>query len=193
MQHRVGSVAESVDVSTNPRRDAGTGTDAVEPDALEEFRRSIAYLLGAISNILSASASRFYRQHFAIGLAEWRLMWVLAIEPAITARRASQIMGLDKAAVSRAVAGLERRGLLQAAPDPADNRQRLIELSPAGTGLYRRMIVVSRERQRRILAPLSNEEQRVLAALLGRLHAHLARSDDADRRAVLAESDPGAA
>lgn len=60
-------------------------------------------------------------------------MWVLAIEPSITARRASQIIGLDKAAVSRAVAGLERRGLLQATPDPADSRRRLIALSPAGT------------------------------------------------------------
>jgi DNA-binding MarR family transcriptional regulator len=180
-------------VSTNARRDAGTGTDAFKPDGIEEFGRSIAYLLGAISNILSTGGSRFYRQHFGIGLAEWRLMWVLAIEPAITARRASQIMGLDKAAVSRAVAGLERRGLLQATPDPADYRRRLIELSSAGTRLYHRMIVVSRERQRRILAPLSKEEQGVLAALLRRLHAHLAGGDGSDRPTVPAAGDPGAA
>src|SRR5260370_13594019 len=114
--------------------------------------RSISYLIGAISNILSIRGSRFCRQHVGIGLSEWRLMWVLGIEPLMTARRASQIMGLDKAAVSRAVAGLERRGLLQAASDPADNRQRLIALSPAGTDLYRKMIVVSRHRQRRLLA-----------------------------------------
>jgi DNA-binding MarR family transcriptional regulator len=180
-------------VSTNARRDARTGSAAVEPDAVEEFGQSIGYLLGAISNILSTGGSRFYRQHFGIGLAEWRLMWVLGIAPTITAHRASQIMGLDKAAVSRAVAGLERRGLLQATPDPVDNRQRLIGLSPAGTDLYHRMIAASRERQRRILAPLSDEEQRVLAALLRRLHAHLAQGDDCEPQAVPAERDPGAA
>lgn len=120
-------------------------------------------------------------------------MWVLGIEPMMTARRASQILGLDKAAVSRAVAGLELRGLLQATPDPADNRQRLIALSPAGSALYRRMIVVSRERQRRLLASLSDEEQRVLAALLRRLHAHVARGDDFDPQSMLEQTDLGAA
>jgi DNA-binding MarR family transcriptional regulator len=157
-----------------------TATRAADPGAFDEFGQSISYLIGAISNILSIGGSRFYRQHFGIGLSEWRLMWVLGIEPVMTAQRASQIMGLDKAAVSRAVAGLERRGLLRAASDPADNRQRLIGLSSAGTDLYRKMIVVSRERQRRLLAPLSGEDQRNLANLLRRLHAHVASGEEFD-------------
>jgi DNA-binding MarR family transcriptional regulator len=147
-------------------------------DAVDEFGQSIAYLIGALSNLLSAKGSQFYRRHFGIGLAEWRLMWVLGIEPALTARRASQIMAVDKAAVSRAVAGLQRRGLLEATPDPADSRQRLIALSPAGRALYRKIIVVSRERQRRLLAPLGEEEQCALAALLRRLHTHVASADE---------------
>jgi DNA-binding MarR family transcriptional regulator len=168
-------------------------SEAADPGAVDEFGQSIGYLIGAISNILSVGGSRFYRRHFGVGLSEWRLMWVLGIEPMMTARRASQIMGLDKAAVSRAVAGLERRALLQATPDPADNRQRLIALSPAGSALYRTMIAVSRERQRRLLASLSNEEQRVLAALLRRLHAHVARGDEFDPRSTLEETDLGGA
>jgi DNA-binding MarR family transcriptional regulator len=115
-------------------------------------------------------------------------MWVLGIEPAMTARRASQIMGLDKAAVSRAIAGLERRGLLQAALDPADNRQRLIGLSPAGANLYRKMIVVSRERQHRLLAPLTIEDQRILTSLLRRLHTHIAGGEEADSDSTVAEA-----
>jgi len=55
------------------------------------------------------------------------------------------------------------------------------------------MIVVSRERQRRLLASLSDEEQRVLAALLRRLHAHVARGDDFDPQSMLEETDLGAA
>jgi len=168
-------------------------SEAADPGTVDEFGQSIGYLIGAISNILSIGGSRFYRRHFGVGLSEWRLMWVLGIEPMMTARRASQILGLDKAAVSRAVAGLELRGLLQATPDPADNRQRLIALSPAGSALYPRMIVVSRERQRRLLASLSDEEQRVLAALLRRLHAHVARGDDFDPQSMLEETDLGAA
>lgn len=160
----------------------------VDPGAFDEFGQSISYLIGAISNILSIGGSRFYRQHFGIGLSEWRLMWVLGIEPVMTARRASQIMGLDKAAVSRAIAGLERRGLLRSASDPADNRQRFIRLSPAGADLYRKMIVVSRERQRRLLAPFSSEDQRNLANLLRRLHAHVASEEEFDPETTIAEA-----
>jgi len=165
-----------------------TPSKPVHPGAFDEFGQSISYLIGAISNILSVGGSRFYRQHFGIGLAEWRLMWVLGIEPEMTARRASQVIGLDKAAVSRAIAGLERRGLLQGSSDPADNRQRLIRLSPAGADLYGKMITVSRERQRRLLAPLSGEDQRDLASLLRRLHAHLARGEEFDPEATVEEA-----
>jgi DNA-binding MarR family transcriptional regulator len=168
-------------------------SEAAASAAVEEFGQSIGYLLGAISNVLSTGGSRFYRQHFGIGLSEWRLMWVLGIAPAITAHRASEIMGVDKAAVSRAVAGLLRRGLLHAAPDPADNRQRLIALSPAGTDLYRKIIVVAGERQRRLLAPFSDEEQHMLAALLRRLHAHVARVDAFDPQSTRIKCDPDAA
>lgn len=168
---------------TIPKADSG---------AFDEFGQSISYLIGAISNILSISGSRFYRRHFGIGLSEWRLMWILGIEPVMTAHRVCQIMGSDKAAVSRAIAGLERRGLLQGAADPADNRQRLVQLSPAGTDLYRRMIVVSRERQRRLLVPLSDEDQRHLVSLLRRLHAHVASGDEPDPKATVDQAGPRA-
>ena len=181
------SLSQTVDVSTISPPDETVST-AADPDAFDEFGQSVSYLIGAISNILSIRGSRFYRENFGIGLSEWRLMWVLGIEPAMTARRASQIMGLDKAAVSRAIAGLERRGLLQAAPDPADNRQRLIGLSPAGANLYRKMIVVSRERQHRLLAPLTIEDQRILTSLLRRLHTHIARGEEADSDSTVAEA-----
>jgi DNA-binding MarR family transcriptional regulator len=155
----------------------------------DEFGRSIGYLLGAISNILSIGGSRLYRRAFSIGLGEWRLMWVLAIEPRITARRASQIMGLDKAAVSRAVAALERRGLVWVAPDPHDSRQRLIELSDEGVKLHGRIMLVAKERARRMLSPFTKEEVRVLTGLLRRMHANATNVNAFDPHALLVAAD----
>jgi DNA-binding MarR family transcriptional regulator len=155
----------------------------------DEFGRSIGYLLGAISNILSIGGSRLYRRAFNIGLGEWRLMWVLAIEPRITARRASQIMGLDKAAASRAVAALERRGLVRAALDPRDSRQRLIELSEEGLKLHGRIMLVARERERRMLLPFTKEEVRVLIGLLRRMHANATNVNAFDPHALLVAAD----
>jgi DNA-binding MarR family transcriptional regulator len=163
---------------------AGTQPKATESRVSDDFGRSIGYLLGAISNILTIGGSRLYRRAFGIGLSEWRLMWVLAIEPRITARRASQIMGLDKAAVSRALAGLERRALVRVVADASDNRQRIIELSEAGIALHRRAMAVAKERERRLLSRFTKDEVRMLAALLRRLLANAANANAFDPRAL---------
>ncbi len=157
----------------------------VDMQPSDDFGRSISYLIGAISNILSIGGSRLYRRAYDIGLTEWRLMWVLAIAPRITAQRASQIMGLDKAAVSRALAALERRGLVRAVPDPSDSRQRIIELSEAGSELHGRIMIIAKERERRLLAPFTKEEIRVLAGLLRRMHGNAVNVNAFDPRALV--------
>jgi DNA-binding MarR family transcriptional regulator len=162
---------------------------AVDLEAAGDFGRSISYLIGAISNILSIGGSRLYRGAFNIGLTEWRLMWVLAIAPRITAQRASQIMGLDKAAVSRALATLERRGLVRVVPDPSDSRQRIIELSETGAELHGRIVIIAKEREHRLLAPFTKEEVRILASLLRRMHANAVNVNAFDLRAFV---DPAA-
>jgi len=158
---------------------------AADAEPSGDFGRSVSYLIGAISNILSIGGSRLYRRAYNIGLTEWRLMWVLAIAPPITAQRASQIMGLDKAAVSRAVAALERRGLVQIEPDPSDSRQRIIELSETGSELHGRIMIIAKERERRLLAPFTKEEVRTLAGLLRRMHANASNVNAFDPRALV--------
>ena len=150
------------------------------------FAKSIPYLLGAISNLLSIGGSRLYRRSFKLGLMEIRLMWVLGVEPRITAQAASQIIGVDKAAISRALATLERRRLVDIAADPADSRQRIIDLSPQGRRLHQRILRVSRERERRLLAPFTQAESRLLASLLHRMHGHAASVNAFDPAALLA-------
>jgi DNA-binding MarR family transcriptional regulator len=156
----------------------------------DDFGRSISYLIGAISNILSIGGSRLYRRAYNIGLTEWRLMWVLAIAPRITAQGASQIMGLDKAAVSRAVAALESRELARVTPDPSDSRQRIIELSEAGRELHGRIMIISKERERRLLAPFTKDEIRVLTGLLRRMHANAVNVNAFDPRAFVELAAP---
>ena len=151
----------------------------------DDFGASIPYLIGAISNILSIGGSRLYRRAYSIGLTEWRLMWVLAIAPRITAQRASQIMGLDKAAVSRSLAALERRGLAVATPDPSDSRRRIIELSARGRELHGQIMVIAKERERRLLAPFTKHEARLLAELLRRMHANAPNVNAFDPRAFV--------
>jgi DNA-binding MarR family transcriptional regulator len=150
-----------------------------------EYYDEIPYLIGAISNLLSSGASQLYRGEFGIGLAEWRLMWVMSHDSPLTVQRASQIMGIDKGATSRALAGLQKRGLVRVTVDQQDSRRRLIELSASGRKLRDRMMIVSQERERRLDAVFSGQELMTLRALLKRLLAHAPHVSEFDPKALV--------
>jgi DNA-binding MarR family transcriptional regulator len=142
------------------------------------YRNSIPYLIGAVANLLSERGARLYREAFDIGLTEWRVMWVVGHEAPITAATASHIMGTDKGAVSRALAGLDRRGLVRITSNPADSRERAIELSLAGWRLHAQISAMAKTRQKALLSIYSTEERAQLKELLARLLDHIPRMDD---------------
>ena len=137
------------------------------------YQSRVGYLLGAISNMIDAGGSRLFRRAFGIGLGEARLIYVIGYEGPLTARQASQIIGVDKGAMSRTVAALARRGFLQVSVDAADGRQRVIAFTPAGKKLHQRVMALALERERRMYAIFSGDELRTLSALLKRFRAHI--------------------
>lgn len=130
-------------------------------------------LITFVSNKLSRGASALYRRHFGVGIIEWRILALLAVEPAIPAARICQVIGLDKGPVSRSLALMERRGLVGVRADEADTRRRLVALTPAGHALHDRIIAVALERERRLLACLTAEQRVTLVELLNLLHDNL--------------------
>jgi len=138
------------------------------------YQSRVAYLLGAISNIINAGGSRLFRRAFGIGLGEVRLVYVIGYEGPLTARRASQIIGIDKGAMSRTVAALQRGGYLQVTIDPADARQRVIQFTPSGKKLHQRVMALALERERQMYATFSAHELETLSRLLQRFRAHIA-------------------
>jgi len=103
-----------------------------------------------------------------------RLVYVIGYEGPLTARQASQIIGVDKGAMSRTVAALQRRGVLQVTVDRSDARQRVIEFTSAGKKLHQRVLALALERERRMYAIFSDAELATLSALLRRYRSHLA-------------------
>jgi len=146
------------------------------PDAAPEkpgYQRRVPFLLGAISNLMSAGASRLYREAYSFGLGEARLLYVLGYEADLTAKRASQIMGVDKGATSRSLAVLEGRGLVTLTVDSGDSRQKVIDLTPAGRQVRDGLMAIALEREKRLMATFSADEAELLSDLLQRLLAHI--------------------
>jgi DNA-binding MarR family transcriptional regulator len=111
----------------------------------------IPYLLSSINNALSGGASQFYLTHFNVGIVEWRVISMLAIEPRILASHICDVVSLDKAATSRALKRLEARGLVEFEASATDPRRRLLWLSESGYDMHDRILGIALERERQLI------------------------------------------
>ena len=137
--------------------------------AVLDLDNYIPFLLCAIGNKWSSSSSRIYLSEFGIGVTEWRIIAMLAIEPQITAYRICQVVGLDKAATSRALKSMKRRGLVDVCQEDPDNHRKIVDLTDKGRSMHDQIIRLAHNRERILVSGLSREEVDQLADYLRRL------------------------
>lgn len=138
-----------------------------------DLERYAPALLAFIANKLSAGASQLYREQFDVGIVEWRVLSMLAVESNIPAQRICQVVGLDKSAVSKSVQVLQSAGYVQSQIDPLDARRYTLKLTPQGQDLHDRIFDVAKERERRLLETLEPEEVETLISILNRIHKQI--------------------
>lgn len=142
------------------------------PNALD-LENYVPAFLTWIANKLSSSASLIYRRRFGIGIVEWRIMALLGVEPWITAGRICEVIGLDKAGVSRSLRFLLDKGLAETRYRDNNNRRQFIALTRAGIELHDRIAVVARAREEQLLTGFSDAERAAAVRLLARMHENL--------------------
>lgn len=143
------------------------------PRAPLDLERYVPALLTFLTNKLSSSASACYRKHYGIGIVEWRVLAMLAVENHITANRVGQVIGLDKSAISRSLQTLEREGYVTSEVDTEDARRYTVSLTPGGRQLHDRVLETAVRREEVLLADLSEREVDTLIDLLHRMSRQL--------------------
>lgn len=149
-----------------------TDTSLSERNQLD-LERYVPALVTFLANKLSSGASACYRKHFDIGVVEWRLLALLKVETNITANRICQVIGLDKAAVSRALKILKERNCVSFVKDVNDGRSTLITLTPSGEDLHDQILKVALKREELLLGDLSKSELDSLINLLQKVNARV--------------------
>jgi len=76
---------------------------------------------------------------FGLGSTQWYVLYQLANSGPTMQRDLGQILHLERATLSVVVTTLVRKGLIEQAPGADDRRQRMLELTPAGTELWARL------------------------------------------------------
>jgi DNA-binding MarR family transcriptional regulator len=133
---------------------------------LDDF---LPYRLAVLAEAVSRSMAQVYAERYELSRDEWRVLAALSTVPAVRTAAVIARTTLDKVSVSRALARLEARGLVERTSDPEDGRGYLIRLLPAGRALYRKIVPSVQAREQFLLEGLSAEERAVLDGALDKL------------------------
>jgi DNA-binding MarR family transcriptional regulator len=150
-----------VDLIDRDTDDAGGGL------VLAQF---LPYRIVALAHRVSRGLARVYESE-DLTIPEWRVLAVVAQATATTARDVVALTPMDKMAVSRAVALLQRKGLVVRRSDVRDRRVYWLSLSQRGSALYHRVARLALGYERRLLAGFSPGERREFVEALSRLDA----------------------
>ena len=137
-----------------------------------ELENFLPYRLSILAQIVSESLHTLYAGPFDLTVTQWRVMAALGRFAPLTASDVGQRIVMDKVAVSRAVASLMKRGLVERATDQADRRRASLRLSARGRAMHARIVPIARAYEERLYAALAADERRSFDALTDRLLAH---------------------
>jgi DNA-binding MarR family transcriptional regulator len=147
--------------------------DLAQQQATIDLERYVPAYLIWIANKLSRGSSQHYLNLFGVGAEVWRCMVLLAIHDTVSAQQVSQIIGMDKASVSRCFKLMSGKKLITLELEPSDGRIRLARLTLHGRHIHDQILGIALAREKELLAVLSASEQETLIHLLKRLHENL--------------------
>ena len=137
------------------------------------FDPSPSFLICALANKIAVIAARNVRKLLDLSLMEWRVLAVLAVEPAASPGRIIEVSGVNKAAVSRAVSAMERRGLVTRAPAPGHGLRTQLHLTAAGHAVHDQGIGARVQAEEQLLAGLTPADRARLSSVLRQLARNL--------------------
>jgi DNA-binding MarR family transcriptional regulator len=147
--------------------------DPISQQATINLDRYVPAYLIWIANKLSRGSSQHYLNLFGVGAEVWRCMVLLAIHDTVSAQQVSQIIGMDKASVSRCFKVMAEKKIITLELEPSDGRIRLAKLTVHGRHIHDQILGIALAREKELLAVLSASEQETLIHLLKRLHENL--------------------
>ena len=144
---------------------------STEVQALE-LEKFLPYRLSVLAQLVSESLHDLYAGPHGLSVTQWRVMAALGRFAPLTASEVGQRIVMDKVAVSRAVAGLTKRGLVERATDLDDRRRASLHLTRKGRAMHADIVPLALKYEAELYRALSAEERQTLNGLCDRLFAH---------------------
>ena len=127
----------------------------------------LAVAANAVSRVVADDTG--YVTRFGLTGAEWRVLAVVTAAGRPTQAELLVLSGMDKMTISRAMAPLCKRGLIDRVRDDGDRRTLRLSATPAGRAIHDEVAARALDVEARLLAALSPAEARVLRSALAAL------------------------
>ena len=138
-----------------------------------DLQHYFPYRLARLAEQVSLAVAAVYSERFALTRQEWRVLAILGARPEIATKEIGPLTTLDKMQVSRAVQGLEARGIASRKHHPDDRRELIVSLTSAGRALYRKIVPFALARETELLGVLTAEEAKLLDRVMHKLSSAL--------------------
>jgi DNA-binding MarR family transcriptional regulator len=139
---------------------------AAKPFRLHGF---LPYQLAVLADYTSSLFAEVYSGKFGLSIPEWRVLATVGERDMMRAKDIEAERHLHKTVVSRAIAKLRARGLVDLENNADDRRESFLLLTAAGRKLYSEIIPLARVYSDEIVASLSASDRAGLERGLNRL------------------------
>lgn len=137
------------------------------------FRRQLAtevlLTLNRASNIVTYDLEASVHRPRGRSWSAFRLLFVTWLAGPLEAKKAAELTGMSRAAVSNLTKPLVEEGMLERAPGEHDGRSVLLSLTERGRREMAEVFRAHNEREREWASVLTETEQRILIMLLDKL------------------------
>ena len=135
---------------------------------------SLATLLNKTTRALSTRLqSIFTHAGFNVTSEQWMILILLWGEDGRSPYQIAEIIGKDRAAVTRLIDGLERRNLVVRMNDKKDRRQKQVCLTPQGKDMEKNLIPLGLSNIKHAQTGISSKELEVCKEVLRKIFKNL--------------------
>ena len=135
-------------------------------------RAPMGYLIHEVARLMKRRFEDEARLH-DITLPQWRTLSQIALNEGVTQAQLAAAVDLDPMTISGVLNRLEKRGLIDRFPDPADSRAKLARLTAEGEALFETARTVGLAMYETALQGVSKADQDLVVAALSKMRDNL--------------------
>ena len=128
--------------------------------------QAIHTLLHHLSSVFARESDQILQEQLGIGLSQYKILQTLVENSAMQQRVIAVEIGQTEASVSRQIAVLEKRGLIESMRNPVNRREHITTLTSRGERVVEAAEKVLTIHHSSSMSRLSKREQEVLLSLL---------------------------